>query len=249
MSAHASDRRRPPAWLFTDPRAVDTELGVLKTGKEADTHLVERRLGERWHLLACKHYRSIEHRQFRNDAAYRAGRRTGNRRDDLAMAKGTRAGMRMRAESWALREFRVLRGLWQAGAPVPYAVSCSGPDVLMEFIGSQDQARTAIGRGGTRTSPRLSRPLAPVCRSAPAHGQEWGRARRPLSVQPARLAPAAGCHRLPANGRPGSHGQDLELLRRDVKNVADFFAARQVSVDAEDLFGDLISFIPWPAST
>lgn len=140
MSSHPSDRRRPPSWLITDPKATDTELGLLKTGKEADTRLVERRLGERSHLLARKLYRSVEHRQFRNDAAYRAGRRTGNRRDDLAMAKGSRAGMRMRAESWALREFQVLRRLWQAGAPVPYPVTCEGPEVLMEFIGSEKEA-------------------------------------------------------------------------------------------------------------
>ena len=66
MSPHGSDRRWAPAWLITDPDAIDTELGLRKTGREADTRLVERRLGERRHLLARKHYRSIEHRQFPN---------------------------------------------------------------------------------------------------------------------------------------------------------------------------------------
>ena len=31
-----------PDWVVTEFAAVDTELGVLKTGKEADVHLVHR---------------------------------------------------------------------------------------------------------------------------------------------------------------------------------------------------------------
>ena len=33
-----------PPWLVTELAAVDTDLGVLKTGKEADVHLLERAL-------------------------------------------------------------------------------------------------------------------------------------------------------------------------------------------------------------
>jgi RIO kinase 1 len=33
-----------PPWLVTELSAVDTELGVLKSGKEADVHLVRREL-------------------------------------------------------------------------------------------------------------------------------------------------------------------------------------------------------------
>src|SRR6516165_4994322 len=34
--------RPHPKWLVTDLAAVDTELGVLKTGKEADVYLLRR---------------------------------------------------------------------------------------------------------------------------------------------------------------------------------------------------------------
>ena len=246
MSSHSSTRRRAPAWLITDPRAVDTDLGLLKTGKEADTHLVERRFGERHHLLACKRYRGVEHRQFRNDAAYRAGRRTGNRRDDLAMAKGTRAGMRMRAEGWALREFKTLRRLWEAGASVPYAVTCEGAEVLMEFVGSEKRA-----------APRL-------VEAAREPGLDYSdlwlqcvdllRLMVRRGVVHADLSPynlLVWHRRLVAIDFPqavdlGLNDQDLELLERDVRNVAGFFATRRVSTDADELFADLISFIPWP---
>jgi RIO kinase 1 len=58
--------------LVTELGAVDTELGVLKTGKEADVHLVERAVPgtSRCCLLAAKRYRSAEHRMFHRDAGY-----------------------------------------------------------------------------------------------------------------------------------------------------------------------------------
>jgi RIO kinase 1 len=60
-----------PGWLVTDPAAVDTELGVLKTGKEADVHLLERAVpGGAACLLAAKRYRGPEHRLFHRDEAY-----------------------------------------------------------------------------------------------------------------------------------------------------------------------------------
>ena len=36
-----------PAWVITDLGAVDADLGVLKTGKEADVHVVRRRVPAR----------------------------------------------------------------------------------------------------------------------------------------------------------------------------------------------------------
>ncbi len=248
MSSHPSDRRRPPSWLITDPKATDTELGLLKTGKEADTRLVERRLGERSHLLARKLYRSVEHRQFRNDAAYRAGRRTGNRRDDLAMAKGSRAGMRMRAESWALREFQVLRRLWQAGAPVPYPVTCEGPEVLMEFIGSEKEAAPRLVEASRMRRLEDSdrwRQCVGLLRLMVRNG-----------VVHADLSPynlLVWHRRLIAPDFPqavdlglNDLDLDLELLQRDVRNLSGFFAARGVPADPDELFADLISVIPWP---
>ena len=35
-----------PDWVITDRGAVDTELGILKTGKEADVFLVERAVAD-----------------------------------------------------------------------------------------------------------------------------------------------------------------------------------------------------------
>src|ERR1039458_4989950 len=72
-----------PAWLVTDLAAVDTELGILKTGKEADVFLLRRGLprGGRSCLLAAKRYRDTDHRMFQRDSAYLEGRRVRESRN------------------------------------------------------------------------------------------------------------------------------------------------------------------------
>ena len=57
-----------PYWVITEDAAHQIERGLLKTGKEADVHLVERRLGDRRNLLAAKRYRSLDRRLFRDDS-------------------------------------------------------------------------------------------------------------------------------------------------------------------------------------
>jgi RIO kinase 1 len=58
-----------PDWLVTDLAAVDTELGILKTGKEADVFLLRRGVPQgRSCLLAAKRYRDAEHRMFHRDS-------------------------------------------------------------------------------------------------------------------------------------------------------------------------------------
>jgi len=126
-----------PRWLVTELAAVDSELGVLKTGKEADVCLVRRGVPPSGPscLLAAKRYRDAGHRMFHRDSAYREGRRVRQSRDNRAMAKGTAVGRQMIADQWARAEFAALCQLHQAGVPVPYPVQLLGTEVMQEFIG------------------------------------------------------------------------------------------------------------------
>ncbi|XGP77999.1 RIO1 family regulatory kinase/ATPase [Actinokineospora auranticolor] len=128
-----------PSWLVTDLAAADTELGVLKTGKEADVFLVERAVpdGPRC-LLAAKRYRSGEHRLFHRDAGYLEGRRMRRSRETRAIANRTSFGRNLIAEQWAVAEFAALSRLWSVGAPVPYPAQRDGIEVLLEFLGTED---------------------------------------------------------------------------------------------------------------
>jgi RIO kinase 1 len=137
-----------PDWVVTDLGAVDTDLGVLKTGKEADVHLVERAVvgTDRASLVAAKRYRSPEHRLFHRDAGYTEGRRVRRSRETRAMARRTDFGRDLLAGQWANAEFEALGRLWCATADeygdgralVPYPVQLYGTEVMLEFIGDAD---------------------------------------------------------------------------------------------------------------
>ncbi|MGQ0841822.1 serine protein kinase RIO [Actinokineospora sp.] len=137
-----------PDWVVTELAAADTELGVLKTGKEADVFVVERAVpdGERC-LLAAKRYRSGEHRLFHRDAGYLEGRRMRRSRETRAMANRSAFGRNLIAEQWAVAEFAALSRLWSIGAPVPYPVQRDGTELLLEFLrDEQDQAAPRLAQ-------------------------------------------------------------------------------------------------------
>lgn len=129
-----------PEWVITSGNALDTDRGPIKTGKEADVHLVERHdpgTG-RSALLAAKRYRAADHRLFHRDAGYLEGRRLRKSREMRAMANRTGLGRQLIAEQWASTEFATLGQLWSNGIAVPYPVQLTGTELLLEFIGSED---------------------------------------------------------------------------------------------------------------
>jgi hypothetical protein len=145
-----------PDWLITDLAAVDTELGVLKTGKEADVFLLRRGVPGtgRECLLAAKRYRDSEHRMFHRDSGYLEGRRTRESRVNRAIAGRTSFGREAIAGQWAYAEFAALTRLYAAGVPVPYPVQILGTELLLEFIG--DAAGDADGDTDGTAAPRLA---------------------------------------------------------------------------------------------
>ena len=143
QSTPAQRGPRPhPDWLVTELAATDTELGIVKTGKEADVFLLQRGVPDtdRSCLLAAKRYRSAEHRLFHRDSEYLEGRRVRESRDSRAMANRTAIGRQMIAVQRANAEFSALCQLYLAGVPVPYPVQVLGTELLMEFIGEPDGA-------------------------------------------------------------------------------------------------------------
>jgi RIO kinase 1 len=226
----ASGERGPrpyPDWLVTDLAAVDTELGILKTGKEADVFLLRRGVpGGRSCLLAAKRYRDAEHKMFHRDAGYLEGRRVRESRDNRAMAKRTAVGREMIARQWAAAEFGFLGQLHQAGVPVPYPVQVLGTEVLQEFIGDADGtaaprlAETRL-RGSELAScwDQLTAALRALARLGLAHGDMSA---YNLLVHRGRLVLID----LPQVIDVIAHPRGADFLDRDAVNVARWFAAR-----------------------
>ncbi len=232
-----------PSWVVTDDAAVDTELGVLKTGKEADVFLVERAVpgdSERACILAAKRYRSAEHRQFHRDTGYVEGRRTRRTRDARAMAKGTAFGRLVAAGQWAQAEFAALSSLWSAGVPVSYPVQIDGTEILMEFIGADGVAAPRLAQ--VRPSrdlvegyfDQLTAAMGVLARRGIAHGDL---SPYNILVDGDRVVIIDLPQVVDIVGNPNG----MEFLARDCRNVCSWFNSRGFAADPDDLFAELIA--------
>jgi RIO kinase 1 len=217
-----------PSWVITDEGAVDTWLGVVKTGKEAEVHLVERTLPgtARRVLLAEKRYRSADHRLFHRDAGYLEGRRVKESRVERAIANRTTFGLKLIAEQWAAAEFAALCGLWAAGAPVPYPMERVGTDLLLEFIGDADGGAAPrlaqLRPGGDELLDlweQLVDGLASLARAGFTHGDLSA---YNVLVHGGRLVLID----LPQVVDVVVNPRGAQLLERDVQNISGWFAAR-----------------------
>ncbi|MBM7465902.1 serine protein kinase RIO [Microbacterium esteraromaticum] len=235
-----------PEWVVTSAAAVDTELGILKTGKEADVFLIERAVPGAGSkpgtstLLAAKRYRDREHRSFQRSSAYTEGRRTRRTRDARALAKKSAHGRAVAAAEWSFAEFAALSRMHELGAPVPYPVQVDGTEILMEFIGDDRVAapRLAQVRADARELAGLLDQIVETMHLFAAAGLAHG------DLSPYNLLVHRGRVRvidLPQIVDTVSNPQGFDLLHRDCVNICDWFARRRVACDAEDLFAALMT--------
>lgn len=251
-----------PDWVVTADAALDTELGVLKTGKEADVFLVGRAVPDdptRRSLLAAKRYRGRDHRQFHRDGEYTDGRRVRRTRDQRAIEdRKSSWGKAVAATQWADAEFLALSRLWDAGAPVPYPVQIDGTELLLEFVGHE------ATDGAVEAAPRLAR-----TRPDPSLLADWFEQLRHGMGVIARLGWAHGDlspYNILVDGLGDGTGEDgtsdggrlviidlpqvvdlvanpfgADLLHRDCRNVCTWFASRGLDVDPDELFADVFA--------
>jgi RIO kinase 1 len=241
-----------PEWLFADD-VEEVDLGPLKTGKEAEIFLVERRRGDVSCLLVHKRYRprtagkgEIEALGFQRsstfvaDHAYRLGRsRTRRSRDQRAIARRSTFGRQLLSEAWAGHELAMLERLWHAGADVPFPVEATTDGMLMEYIG--DERGAALTLANARLGPtdlrlafdqvvdnlRIMLDEGIVHADLSSYNILWWQGRVRIID-------------LPQAVEIGPHPEAFALLHRDVANVCTFFGRRHVDCDADELFGDLL---------
>ncbi|MFF0655241.1 serine protein kinase RIO [Micromonospora tulbaghiae] len=231
-----------PDWLVTELAARDTELGVLKTGKEADVHLVRRAVPgtDRGCLLAVKRYRDAQHRLFHRDAGYLEGRRVRRSREMRAMTGRTAFGRQMIAGQWAAAEFAALSQLWEIGAAsgriaVPYPVQLLGTELMLEFVGDAEAGEAAPRLAQVRPGDdelrdlwdQLVEALAVLARAGYAHGD----------LSPYNLLVHAGrlvMIDLPQVVDVVANPQGADFLARDVRVVAAWFTARGMPATVTD---------------
>jgi RIO kinase 1 len=230
-----------PDWVITADAAVDTELGILKTGKEADVFLLERATAEHSCVLAAKRYRGHDHRLFHRDSGYEEGRRIRSSRDRRAAAKGTQWGRAVEAQQWAIAEFEHLGRLWTAGLSVPYPVQLDRTELLLELITLAD---------GT-AAPRLAQTRPDPARLA-SYWEQLTQAMAVMAGMGVTHGDLSAYNLLAADDRlviidvPQAvdivaNPQGMHFLARDCRNVCAWFRSRGWDRDADQLLADLVA--------
>jgi RIO kinase 1 len=235
-----------PDWVVTSQGAIDTELGILKTGKEADVHLLDRTdphpADEPGHsvVMAAKRYRSPEHRNFHRSATYTEGRSMKRSRDERALKRKSTFGREVAAGEWAISEWTALNRCWQLGLPVPYPVQIDGTEILMEWVAVDGQTAPRLAQ--TRPEPALlecyfeqvRQAMTTLARAGLVHGD----------LSPYNIL-AAG-ERLVIIDLPQlvdlvGNAQGFDFLLRDSTNVCTWFTRKGLEVDPQALFGELVT--------
>jgi RIO kinase 1 len=233
---------------------AESELGRLKSGKEAEVFLVERSYETRSCLLVHKRYRPrlVSHKgeltelgfegssRFANDAAYRAGRVFANSRDRRAAQRMSTYGRTIVNAQWTGHELDMLREAWDAGVRVPYPVGARGDGLLMQYLGDLHGA-----------APRLAQTRLSSAELAAARTQVVENLRR--------LVGAGFVHAdlsaynvlwwegeawfidFPQAVDVTVNDRAFDFLYRDLTNVFSWFARRGEVIDVDAFFAELVA--------
>ncbi|HEX8780396.1 MAG TPA: RIO1 family regulatory kinase/ATPase [Nocardioides sp.] len=233
-----------PDWVVTSSGAIDTELGILKTGKEADVFLLERAdplAPGTGVVMAAKRYRSADHRSFHRSAAYTEGRGMKRSRDVRAVKRKSTWGRVVAAGEWAASEWNALVRCWQVGLPVPYPVQIDDTEILMEWVTDVD-GESAPRLAQVRPERDLLETYYDQLRDALATLVQHGLVHGDLSpynilATGERLVVIDLPQVVDLVGNP----QGVDFLLRDCTNVCRWFRARGLEVDEQELLGELMA--------
>ncbi len=115
--------------FLRDEGIIDASLGRLKSGKEADVYLVERG----GVVLVAKVYKDRAQRSFKNNAAYKEGRKTRGSRTRRAIESRSKYGREAEEDAWKSAEADALFRLHANGVRVPEPVMFYGGVLLMHL--------------------------------------------------------------------------------------------------------------------
>ena len=245
--------RSHPSWLITEFRDED-DLGVVKTGKEAQINLIERHDHDgRSCVFARKRYlpREVKYKgelealgvqrssAFVHDVQYREGRQFRKTRDRRAVERMSTYGRRLLQDRWMGHEHEIMTRLWQAGMSVPYPIAYDGNVFDLEYVGDDMQAAPQL-QAARLDREQLVEALEQLVAGLHVMVGE-GYAHADLSAYNLLWWD----HTLwfidfPQAVDIAANPQGVEFLHRDVLNVCGWFEQRGVDVDGEEVFADVL---------
>ena len=261
--------RTTPSWLVSEPY-TDVDFGIIKSGKEAQVHLIERTADTTPQTrpqtpdcdnpavcrFARKRYLPREVKQkgelealgfqrssaFVNDVQYREGRQFRKSRDRRAVERMSTYGKHLLQDRWTGHEHDVMSRLWHAGLSVPYPIAY-GDDVFdLEYIGDDTQAAPQLqaARLGDTQLEDAFDQLVAGLRCITREGLAHG------DMSAYNLLwwkDRLWFIDFPQAIDIAANLNGLEFLHRDVVNVCAWFQRKGLPVDEEAVFADLLSEI------
>lgn len=235
-----------PDWLITEGDARDVDHGVVKSGKEASLHLVERYSPgtSRRALMGAKRYVPRLSTQLWKGTVNGGDRLHRGGREKRALARMSRYGQFLARSEWAQAEFEYLCRFHEAGVPVPYPVQIWECEILMEWIG--DESGTAASRlvdvdlgsaaAYAHAADQVREAMVTMARLGFAHGDLSAYNILVEEGQRIRIID------LPQVVDIAKNPQGAAILERDCRNVVDHFTRHGVTdLDADALYADCLS--------
>jgi RIO kinase 1 len=225
---------------FLGEGLITDVVRIVKTGKEASVYLCRGNpstTGE--DLVALKLYHPLDRRDFRDESIYRDGEWIEERRIRAALEKKTRFGRQVQGGLWVTREWETLRGLSEAGLPVPRPIARTDDAILMGYIGDLELAAPqlrSVRPDAVEAQDLFEQVLRAIERMLYLNVIHGDLSAYNLLVQAGRVVVID----LPQLVEVISNPNGMSLLHRDCVNVCEWFTRRGVQCDAEEVFAALL---------
>jgi RIO kinase 1 len=203
-----------------DDGLIDEVLYQLMSGKEATVYVVK----SQGSVCCAKVYKDAMKRSFKKAAQYQEGRKVKNSRRARAMEKGSSFGRKQIEDAWQNAEVDALFTLAKAGVRVPQPHGCYDGVLLMELV-TNDEGEVA---------PRLNDVEMSKEQALDDHAQ---------MMHYVKLMLCAGLVHgdlsefnvlvddygpviidLPQAVNAAANNNAFEMLKRDVRNITDYYA-------------------------
>ncbi len=213
---------------------VEEVVGMINDGKEATVYLCRARPVAEVEYLAAKMYRARKFRAFSNEATYVNTEKIRDRRMAKAMRQKSRHGRDAVHHQWIGREWQMLETLHEAGASVPKPYMQCSDGILMEYIGRGAERAPALAElrlerdEAERIFPMVVRDIEIMLACGIVHGDLSAYNVLYLDGTPRLID-------LPQATRIDDAVDPWSLFHRDVSNICEYFARREVKTDPLDL--------------
>lgn len=209
---------------FLDDSLITEVLEVVQGGKEATVFRCRAAPSTGRDYVAAKVYRPMERRNFKNDSIYQQGRVILSQRAKRAYENRSDFGRQVQYGRWVNSEYATQQALYEAGADVPEPLACNGSAIVMEWLGSDDQAAVQLRHARFERGEaidlhdRLMTNIELMLRNNVIHGDL-----SPFNVLYLSREQGVRIIDFPQAVDPRENRNACELLFRDVENIGRFF--------------------------